>query len=92
MNTDAPQHAVETIQARNARVEADKAWETSWTRRVLITLATYCVICLYLMTLGIEKFWMHALVPAIGYFLSTLSLPVFKTLWMNKIYKVKEVS
>ena len=78
---------IATIKMRNARVEADKAWETSWTRRFIITLATYVVISLYLLSLGIEKFWLHALVPAMGYFLSTLSLPVLKNYWLNNIYK-----
>ena len=31
---------VAAIQERNIRVEAEKAWETSWTRRVIITLGT----------------------------------------------------
>lgn len=78
--------AVETIQDRNARVEAEKAWETSWTRRLLIALITYVVIGSYLTYLGIDKAWMNALVPAVAYILSTLGLNAIKLIWMKKVY------
>ncbi len=32
------------IKKRNQRVEADKAWETSWTRRILVLVLTYLVM------------------------------------------------
>ena len=32
---------IEEIKKRNARVEADKAWETSWARRILVALLTH---------------------------------------------------
>lgn len=78
--------------ARNARVEADKAWETSWTRKTLITLLTYAIIAAYLAALGVEKFFLHAAIPAGGYFLSTLTMPVFKKFWIEKVYNKNEVS
>ena len=82
---------IEDIQKRNARVEADKAWETSWTRKIIITGLTYIIVMTYLTGLGMERVYLHALVPAMGYFLSTLSLPYFKKFWIEKIYK-KEAS
>lgn len=78
---------VEDLIKRNQRVEADKAWETSWTRKIAITVMTYLVVMFYLTMLGMERVYLHALVPAGGYFLSTLSLPYFKKFWMNNIYK-----
>ena len=75
------------LHERNARVEVDKAWERSLTRRGLITLATYVVIGGYLSFLGIEGAWLHAVVPAVAYILSTLCLSQIKPLWINKIYK-----
>ncbi len=82
---------IEAIHERNARVEADKAWETSWTRKIIITLGTYTIVSGYLMLLGMERACLHALVPAGSYFVSTLSLPIFKKLWVEKVYK-KEAS
>lgn len=78
---------LENIKARNAKVEADKAWETSWTRKLLITIGTYVIIGGYLCFLGVEQAWLHALVPAAAYLLSTLTLPFAKNLWIAKIYK-----
>ncbi|MGQ0526597.1 MAG: hypothetical protein ACT4OY_00970 [Alphaproteobacteria bacterium] len=75
------------IQKRNARVEADKAWETSWTRRLLITSLTYIVVAFYLFFKEEPLFYLHALGPAGGYLLSTLSIPFFKAFWLRHIYK-----
>ncbi|MCB1592514.1 MAG: hypothetical protein KDI90_08705 [Alphaproteobacteria bacterium] len=74
------------ILSRNARVEADKAWETSRTRRLIIALGTYAVVGLYLSLLGVQGAWLHALVPPAAYILSTLTLPLFKRLWIEKCY------
>ena len=80
------------ILERNARVEVDKAWERSMTRRGLITVATYVVIGGYLSFLGIEGAWLHAVVPAVAYILSTLCLSQIKPLWIKNFYKQKEAS
>ena len=78
---------IAAVRTRNQRVEADKAWEGSWTRRVIIMLLTYMIIGLYLSFLQIEKAWLHALVPATGYILSTFGLGYVKILWIEKCYK-----
>ena len=79
-----------TILERNARVEADKAWETSWTRKLFIAGITYGVVSLYLPVLGVEKSYFHALVPVCGYLLSTLSLPIMKAWWLKNKYMLGE--
>lgn len=72
------------IEARNERVEADKAWETSWTRRLSIMLLTYAVIVLYFhFVIRIEP-WLNALVPVIGFLLSTLAISALKTFWLAR--------
>lgn len=78
---------LELLQQRNAKVEADKAWETSWARRFSIALLTYIVLVLYLPLLGLEKSYLHATVPVCGYLLSTLTLPVIKKKWLENFYK-----
>ncbi len=83
---------IATLKERNARVEANKAWETSITRRSIITIGTYVIIGSYLTFLNIEQAWLHALVPPAAYIISTLSLPFLKGLWIKHIYKTKEVS
>ncbi len=75
------------IQERNKRVEADKAWETSLTRRLVIAAGTYVIVTLYLSFIGVEKPWMHAAVPAGAYLISTFSLTFIKNIWITKLYK-----
>ena len=38
---------VEEIKKRNKRVELDKAWETSMTRRICVCILTYIVVVIY---------------------------------------------
>lgn len=74
---------IKKLEARNARVEADKAWETSWTRKVAIAVLTYLVVVSYLhFVIGIEP-WLNALVPVVGFLLSTLTLSYLKQLWIK---------
>jgi hypothetical protein len=75
------------IEERNARVEVDKAWETSFTRRALLVLFTYLAIGIYLWAIGVNKPWLNAIVPAVGFMLSTLTLPIFKKVWLRMCKK-----
>lgn len=78
---------IEKLKERNKKVETDKAWETSLTRRGLLIVFTYLSIALYLkFIVGIEP-WLNAIVPAIGFLLSALTLSYFKTWWLKSIYK-----
>ena len=83
------ENRVRQIEIRNKKVEADKAWETSWTRRFLLIVFTYLAIGLYLNTILVPNPWLNAIVPAIGFLLSTLSLPYFKKLWLRYIFGSK---
>lgn len=78
---------VETIEKRNREVEQNKAWESSWTRKLLIIIFTYLSIALYLkFIVGIDP-WINAVVPSLGFLLSTLTLPFLKNLWKTYLYK-----
>lgn len=72
------------IEARNERVEADKAWEVSWQRRILILTLTYLLVLLYFFIIEVEKPLLNAIVPTLGFFLSTLTLSVVKTIWLKR--------
>ena len=73
---------IQKIEERNKKVEADKAWETSWMRRLLLSLFTYLAIGTYLWTIKIERPWLNAIVPAVAFMISTLTMPFFKKLWL----------
>ncbi|MFA7243692.1 MAG: hypothetical protein WC080_00105 [Patescibacteria group bacterium] len=69
------------IKSRNLSVELDKAWETSWARRILIAVFTYLAISLYLLAIKIDQPFLNAIVPTVGFMLSTLTLPWFRSIW-----------
>lgn len=75
------------IKNRNVKVEADKAWETSWSRKILIAGLTYFVIVLFFYFANLPKPFINALVPTLGFVLSTLSIDLAKKLWLKYIYK-----
>jgi hypothetical protein len=74
---------IQSIKQRNKRVELDKAWETSWTRRIFLVILTYIVIVIFFYSAGLPNPWVNSTVPALAFVLSTLSLPYLKKLWLN---------
>jgi hypothetical protein len=80
------QEQLNQIIERNNRVELEKAWETSATRKLVIVSLTYIVTCAFLYTINEPIFLLKALVPVAGYILSTLSIPKIKKIWQDKIY------
>lgn len=81
------QGKIEQIEERNRKVETGKAWETSLTRRVLLIIFTYLAISLYLQAINVSDPWLNAIVPSLGFLLSTLTLSFFKNFWEKYIYK-----
>ncbi len=77
----------EKIEARNEKVEVDKAWETSWTRKGLLILFTYLAVSLYMNVIGVSSPWINAVIPSLGFLLSTLTLPLFKNIWKKYLRK-----
>ena len=75
---------IETVKKRNTRVEGEKAWEISAFRKVLLTGVTYVASAIVLKMIERERFLIEALVPAVGYVLSTLSLPALKRWWIER--------
>lgn len=73
---------IKSIKERNKRVEKDKEWETSWTRRICIMILTYIVvICYSYIIRKYDEIFLSSLVPVIGFTLSTLSLKLVRKLW-----------
>lgn len=73
--------SIKEIQDRNKRVELDKAWETSNTRKVSIAILTYLVMTLFMWSLGTDKPYINAIIPTLGFVLSTFSLSFLRSLW-----------
>jgi sugar phosphate permease len=71
------------IEERNKRVELDKAWETSFIRILSICIITYLAAFLVLYSIGISKPYLSAIIPVLGFILSTQSIPVVKKYWIK---------
>ncbi|MBR3614715.1 MAG: hypothetical protein IKL55_06015 [Clostridia bacterium] len=76
---------IEEILERNKRVELDKKWETSTTRKVCIAILTYIVVIIYSTIISkTSNVFLSSLVPVIGFTLSTLSLKAVRKIWEKK--------
>ena len=76
---------INKIKERNKRVELDKAWETSWTRKICICILTYIIVVTYSYLIRIyDNILLSSLVPVIGFTLSTLSLKYIRKIWERK--------
>lgn len=74
---------IEALKERNARVEAEKAWERSGWRIGSLTLITYAIALAVLYAIGNTSPFRNALIPAIGFFLSVQTLPFLRAFWMR---------
>lgn len=75
---------ISDIEKRNKRVEGDKAWETSTLRKILIIVLTYIFAVLYLKIADTTNPFFGAVVPCVGFFLSTQTLNIIKKKWLSK--------
>lgn len=86
MNNEELQNEIIKIKERNKKVELDKKWETSWTRRICICILTYIVVIIYsFIVRNYDNIFLSSLVPVIGFTLSTVSLKLVRKVWEKKI-------
>ena len=78
---------INAIEQRNKKVELDKAWETSLSRKIIITVLTYIAIVLFFFVAQLPKPFINSIVPTGGFVLSTLSLPFFKRVLIKVVAK-----
>jgi len=77
------QSEIEKIKARNKKVELDKAWETSFTRKIIVAVLTYIVIVVFFFIAELPNPFINSIVPTVAFLLSTASLPLFKKVWVK---------
>ncbi|MFH1255706.1 MAG: hypothetical protein V1494_00280 [Candidatus Diapherotrites archaeon] len=78
---------VNSIFERNKRVETDKAWELSKTRRAINAFATYVIVLYFLLLINAPEPYLNSLVPAGAYLIQNTSMPFIKKLWVERVYK-----
>jgi len=88
MNNEELQNEIIKIKERNKKVELDKKWETSWTRKICICILTYIVVIIYsFIVRNYDNILLSSLVPVIGFTLSTSSLKLVRNVWEKNINK-----
>lgn len=75
---------INQLKERNRRVDGGKAWETSWSRKLLISVLTYFAISIFFLFANLPNPFINSIVPTLGFLLSTLSLGFFKNIWLKK--------
>lgn len=78
------QREIDLLKARNERVELDKGWETSWTRKIIIATMTYMLIVIFMLVTKLDKPFVSAIIPSVAYLISASALPLFKKWWIKK--------
>lgn len=79
-----PEERIQKIEERNVRVQAEKAWETSSVRIVTIMILTYIIASGTLLFIGNDSPFRNAVIPVLGYLLSTQSIPFVKNWWISR--------
>jgi len=72
---------VTDIEERNRRVELDKSWETSLTRKIIVSALTYIVIVIFFVFADLPNPLYNSIMPTAAFLLSTLTLPFIKKTW-----------
>ena len=75
---------INLIKERNRKVEIDKAWEISKTRVLVVLAMTYIITAVVFYFIGVKNYLLNALIPSLGFYLSTQSLPFIKKWWIKK--------
>ena len=70
---------IENIKERNKKVELDKSWETSWTRKICIMILTYIVVIIYSYVIRkYDNILLSSLVPVIRIYIIYIILKIYK--------------
>lgn len=75
---------IDSIKARNKRVEADKAWELSGTRTAFISTATFLILYVFFVLNKSGAPFINALISTLTYLLSTFTYGILKSWWLKK--------
>lgn len=69
---------IQKIKQRNKRVELDKAWETSWTRKICICILTYIVVVIYSYVIrNFDNIFLSSLVPVIRIYIINIVIKIY---------------
>lgn len=69
---------IQKIKQRNKKVELDKKWETSWTRKICIMILTYIVVIIYSYVIrNFDNIFLSSLVPVIRIYIINIVIKIY---------------
>lgn len=78
MNLEELEREIKTIKERNKRVELDKKWETSGTRKVCICILTYIIVVIYsYIVRNYDNILLSSLVPVIRIYIIYIVIKIY---------------
>lgn len=75
--------AVEFLYQYHAHEEKGRKFDSSWARVLVIMGITYVTLSSYMRLIGVEEPLRGAVVPTVGFYLSTWSLSFMRALWVR---------
>ena len=90
MNPNDLEQRIAAIEQRNVRVEADKAWEVSWERRVVVAVVTYFVTDAAFRYGDVTQPWLAGILASLGYIVSTFTMPVIRSHWVKHLLEKRK--
>ena len=86
------QEEVDHINQRNVEKDRGKEFETSYTRVIFLMTITYCTLFGYMSFIKTNHPSLDAIVPTVGFNISTWSLPYIKEWWVSlKEYREERI-
>ena len=77
------QTEIEALQQRNFDKDRGKEFESSYTRVFFLMFVTYWTLFGYMYIIDTNNPWLDAIVPTVGFNISTWGLPVVKEYWIQ---------
>lgn len=74
---------ISTMNHRNRIRDFSKEFEGSLFRIIVIMILTYAVLSTYMLLADLDRPWISAIVPTVGFQLSTVSLPSIKNCYVE---------
>ena len=77
------QKEIDELHQRNYEKDRGKEFESSYTRVIFLMFVTYWTLFGYMALIGTSRPFLDAIVPTVGFNISTWSLPHVKELWIQ---------
>ncbi len=77
------QQEVSLLNTRNRKVGLDKAWDQSLARTLFVAVMTFLCLGVYMSAIRVKNSWLSAIVPTVGFVLTTWSFPTAKNAWVR---------